>query len=69
MSKERLSGDTKKKHCKKKKRKERKPKNNNLKNTKKPSTEWEKIFANDMYDKGLISKICQYKKHTSISKK
>ena len=27
--------------------------------TKSQLTEWEKIFANDMSDKGLISKICK----------
>ena len=27
--------------------------------TKKPRTEWEKIFANDISDKGLKSKICK----------
>ena len=26
---------------------------------KKQSIEWEKIFTNDMFDKGLISKICK----------
>ena len=28
-----------------------------INNTKSPSTDWEKIFANDATDKGLISKI------------
>ena len=27
--------------------------------TKRQPTEWEKIFANDISDKGLVSKICQ----------
>ena len=29
--------------------------------TKRRSTEWEKIFANHMTDKGLISKVCKEK--------
>ena len=28
-----------------------------IKETKRQPTEWEKIFANDIYDKGLVSKI------------
>ena len=31
----------------------------NYKQDKKQPTEWEKIFANDLSDKGLISKICK----------
>jgi len=27
--------------------------------TKRQPREWEKIFANDMYDKGLVSKVCK----------
>ena len=33
--------------------------------TKRQATEWEKIFANDMLDKGLISKI--YKEHIKLN--
>ena len=32
--------------------------------TKKQPTEWEKIFANDISDKGLVAKI--YKEHTKL---
>ena len=31
-----------------------------IKKMKRQSTEWEKIFANDAADKGLISKICKH---------
>ena len=27
--------------------------------TKRQSKEWEKVFANDIFDKGLVSKICR----------
>ena len=27
--------------------------------TKRLSTEWEKVFANDVSDKGLMSKVCE----------
>ena len=30
-----------------------------INNMKRPSTEWEEIFANDISDKKLISKICK----------
>ena len=35
--------------------------------TKRQPTEWEKIFANDVSDKGLVSKI--YKEHLKINTK
>ena len=35
--------------------------------TKRQPTEWEKIFANDISDKGLVSKI--YKEHLKINTK
>ena len=35
--------------------------------TKRQPTEWEKIFANDVLDKGLVSKI--YKEHLKINTK
>ena len=41
----------------KRKGKERKPAKETLNKTKRQSTEWEKIFASDSTDKGLISKI------------
>ena len=28
-----------------------------MRKSKRPPTEWEKIFANDIFDKGLISKL------------
>ena len=37
----------------------------NINKTKRPPTKWEKIFANDMSDKGLISKI--YNKHLQLN--
>ena len=30
-----------------------------IKRTKRQSTEWDKMFANDIPDKGLVSKICE----------
>ena len=33
--------------------------------TKRQPTEWEKIFTNDIYDKGLVSKI--YKEHIKLN--
>ena len=33
----------------------------------KPTTEWDKLFASDMYDKGLISKICKELSHEAES--
>ena len=37
----------------------------NINKAKRPPTKWEKIFANDMSDKGLTSKI--YNKHLQIN--
>ena len=34
---------------------------------KRQPSEWEKIFANEATDKGLISKICQYRKLMQIN--
>ena len=40
-----------------------------LKETKRLSTEWEKIFANNMFNKGLISKIQEEFIQLNINKK
>ena len=40
-----------------------------IKKGKRQPTEWEKIFANDMTDKGLISKKKKKPSYTSIFKK
>ena len=41
--------------------------NEAIKKTKKQPSEWEKIFANESTDKGLISKI--YKQHIQLNSK
>ena len=40
-----------------------------VKKTKRQPTEWEKIFANEVTDKGLISKIYKHTSCSSMSKK
>ena len=41
----------------------------NIKKTKRQLPEWEKIFANEVTDKGLISKIYKQLMHVNIKKK
>ena len=40
-----------------------------IKKTKRPSSEWKKIFANDTFNKGLRSKIQQKNSYNSSSRK
>ena len=40
-----------------------------IKTTKRPSTEWKKIFANDIFNKGLRFKIQQKNSYNSTSRK
>ena len=39
----------------------------NKKEREKPTTEWDKLFASDIYDKGLIFKICKELSHETES--
>ena len=43
-------------------------KNKNKQTSKRHPTEWEKIFANEANDKGLISKICKHLMQFNIKK-
>ena len=45
----------------------KKKKNRKLKRMKRQATDWEKIFAKQIFDKGLISKI--YNDHLKLNKK
>ena len=40
---------------------------NSKKKNEKPTTEWDKLFASDIYDKGFIFKICKELSHETES--